>query len=108
VAVGAAAQAELQPRCPERLTAEGAGRAGTQRERPAGVVHPEFRPAQRAAGDRLQLPDGHDPPLVANEPEHAASIGALQIGEFRDAKAAMVAELAAGGKGVAERQNFGP
>jgi hypothetical protein len=97
----------LRARVFERLVAEWAGRTGTQRPRPAGVLHPQLRPWQGTAREGAQLLDGHDRPVLANERTDAALGGVAQLGEDRNAKAAVVAEFATGRKGLAERQHFG-
>src|SRR5882724_3274612 len=97
----------LRARVFERLVAERAGRTGTQRPRPTGVLHPQLRPPQGAAREGAQLLDGHDRPVLANERTDATLAGVAQLGERGDAKAATVAELATGRKGLAERQHFG-
>jgi len=70
------------------------------------MMDPKLRPAQGAAGC-LQLPDSHDPALVANELEDAAPAIAAQVRELGNAQAAMVTELTTGRIRIAERQHFG-
>src|SRR5437667_7122232 len=84
----------LRARIFERLATERAGRTGTQRPRPTGVLHPQLRPRQCAAREGAQFLDGHDRPVLANERTDAPLAGVAQLGEGGDAKAAMVAELA--------------
>src|SRR5512134_2078630 len=103
--VAAAMDATLLARVRQQLAAERAGRTGAQRPRPAGMLDPELRPPQGAAREGVQLLDGHDRPVLANERTDATLAAVVQLGECGKAQAALVAELATGGQGLAERQH---